>query len=63
MTFEDAIRQAIKTYFEKSDDFDAFETSKDRKYSKKYFDGLKDEYIGKKVEDHEKEIGKKKEKY
>lgn len=56
-TFEDAIRVAIKTYFEKSDDFDKFESNKERKYNKKYFDGVKDEFISKK--DDSKELEKK----
>jgi len=47
MTFEDAIRQSIKTYWEKADDFDGLETSKNRKYNKKYFDSVEAEFLNK----------------
>lgn len=48
MTFEELIRKSIKQYFEKSDDFDEMESSKDKKYNKKYFDSVKAEMITKK---------------
>lgn len=56
-TLEDAIRQAIKMYFEKNDDFGKLESQKERKYTKKYFDSVKEEMLGEKSvnKDHEKD--------
>lgn len=45
MTFEEAVRLSIKTYWEKTDDFDSLETSKGRKYNKKYFDSVESEFL------------------
>lgn len=46
MKLEDAIRQMIKSYFE-DDDFEGLESFKGKKYNKKYFDGIKSEFITK----------------
>lgn len=50
MTFEDAIKAAIKTYFE-GDDYDNLETFKGKKYNKKYFDSVKSEVLNRETEE------------
>lgn len=42
MTFEEALRKAMKTYWEDKDELDSF---KGKKYNKKYFDSLKEELV------------------
>lgn len=39
MTFEDAVRKAIKAYW-KGDEYDNMESFKNKKYNKKYFDSV-----------------------
>lgn len=49
MTFEEAVRKAMRAYWHNNDQFSALSTSGgDRKYSKKYFDGIESEFLPKK---------------
>lgn len=48
MTFEEAIRKAMKVYWENTDDFDGLQSNKSRKYNKKYFDSVETEMLGSK---------------
>jgi len=46
-TWEDAIRECMRTYWEKyDDDYDAIST-KPKKYTKKYFDDTLEKVVGK----------------
>lgn len=47
MTFEEAIIKSIKSYWQSNDDFDQMQTSKNRKFNKKYFDGVESEFLNK----------------
>ena len=60
MTFEEAIRKSMKAYWEKTEDFEKLESSKDRKYTKKYFDSLKNSVLNKDTEEIEIESKSKK---
>ncbi len=59
MQLSEAFIKAIRMYWEESEEFDELKTSKgERKYPKKYFDSLEEEFLPKK--DKEKEEKKKK---
>lgn len=45
MTFEEAVRKAMKVYWYHTDDFDGLESNKNRKYNKKYFDSIESEML------------------
>jgi hypothetical protein len=52
MTFEDAIRKSIKAYFKGKEPLEYKKSlSKPRKYDKKYFDGIEQEFFGEKESD------------
>lgn len=53
MTFEEAVRKSMRAYWEDTDDFDQLETSKNRKYNKKYFDSVEEEMLPKKDQSKE----------
>ena len=53
MQLSDAFRAAIKSYW-KGDEYEDSETFKDKKYNKKYFDGVKSEVLGEKAEKKDK---------
>lgn len=53
MTFEEAVRKAMKVYWNKTADFDELKTSQNRKYNKSYFDNLKSSMLNKEAEEPE----------
>lgn len=62
MTFEEAIRKSMRTYWEDTEGFDGLETSKGRKYTKSYFDKIKSDLLDKESDEEEIEIKKPKSK-
>lgn len=44
---DEAFRRAIKSYFEDADLTEYNKVSGERKYGKKYFDGMEQEHLGK----------------
>lgn len=40
ITINDAIVKSMRLYWLKTDEYDAMTSNKDRKYTKKYFDGM-----------------------
>lgn len=61
MTFEQAMQKMLKVYWNKTTDFEASESFKDKKYNKKYFDSVKEQFVTK--SEQQPEIEKKKGKY
>ncbi len=49
MTFEKALREAMKAYWE-GDEYDNAQSFKDKKYNKKYFESVKSEVLETKVD-------------
>lgn len=45
MTFEQAIRKAIKAYWKENSDFSDMSSFKDKKYNKEYFNGVETEFL------------------
>lgn len=56
MTWEEAIRRAIKAYWKNTAEFDGLSTSKKegRKYKKEYFDSVETEFLTKADKSEEK---------
>ena len=55
MTWEDAIVEAIRKYFN-SDEFEGLESMKSTKYNKKYFDSVKSEMLPANKNDKKEEV-------
>lgn len=56
MTFEDAIKESIRKYYDKKHDDESLESNKVApiKYTKKYFDGFEEEQLGTNIKDTKK---------
>ena len=57
VTFESMIRKSMRMYWLKTSEYDELSSNKTRKYNKKYFDGMEEEFLGPK--DKSKEAVKK----